>query len=151
MSIYTLRITSDGAGTAGSSVLPAAQARARFSGRGRRPRSEKTAWFHLVRWRAMQEAPPRPLDGPLELEVLFLFERPKSLPKGQALKWTKPDFDNLEKAVADALTRAGWWADDGRVARSSCEKRYAGPGQPAGAVITVTELADPGWKRGAAR
>lgn len=27
-------------------------------------------------------------------------------------KTTKPDLDNLEKAVMDALTTAKWWTDD---------------------------------------
>lgn len=47
------------------------------------------------------------LEGPIFVEYLFLFERPKSWSKKKAAetlyKITKPDADNLQKAVNDSL------------------------------------------------
>lgn len=141
--MLTLRINSN-EDSNGRAVLPQAQARPRF-GFGR-AHSPKTSWYHLVRWRAMQEAPASPLDGPLGLSVEFIFPRLKTGPKTQVYKWTKPDCDNLVKAVKDALTQAAWWVDDGRVADSRQIKRYAIAGEDPGAIIKVWPLGDPSWK-----
>lgn len=129
---------------------PQPQARGRNSG-GRRVFSPKTPWFHLVKWEAMKLANHHkdvcPLDGPLKLTVEFLYPRGKSTPKLQALKWTRPDMDNLVKAVKDAFTQGGVWVDDGRVCDTRQIKRYVGDGEPSGAIITVEELEDPAWRR----
>lgn len=61
-------------------------------------------------------------DEPVGLEILFQFERPEShrkkrggLAKGAPrFKTSKPDLDNLEKAVKDALTGV-LWHDDAQV------------------------------------
>lgn len=141
--MLTLHVVSE-TDALGRLIVPKAQERPRF-GRGF-VRSPKTGWYHLVKWRAMQEAPEKPLDGPLGLMVTFVFPRLKTGPKAQVYKWTKPDCDNLVKAVKDALTQAAWWVDDGRVADSRQVKRYAAPGEPAGAVIQVWPLEDPSYK-----
>lgn len=124
---------------------PKAQARPRFGRRG--VYSPKTLWFRIVRWEGAKVAPKKPLDGPLELEVTFIFPRLKKMPKGQVLKWTKPDADNLVKAVKDALTQAKWWVDDGRVAKSTQLKRYAAPGEATGCLIQVWPMEDPAWSK----
>lgn len=50
----------------------------------------------------------------------------------------KPDLDKLTRAVFDALTYAGLWADDGLVVRiERLSERHALPGEPPGCYIEV--------------
>lgn len=70
----------------------------------------------------------QPFDGPVACELTFGFQRPKSHARMKAPPcWhtSKPDRDNLEKAVLDALTTAGVWGDDAQVAAGSIEKRWS--------------------------
>lgn len=68
----------------------------------------------------------RPIDGPVELRVVFYMPRPKSAPKRVTEPSAKPDLDKLVRAVGDALTAAGVWADDSRVVFVAARKVYAG-------------------------
>jgi Holliday junction resolvase RusA-like endonuclease len=52
----------------------------------------------------------------------------------------KPDRDNLEKALLDALTGL-LWIDDAQVCAGEPRKRYTAPGESPGAVVVV-ELLD---------
>ena len=51
----------------------------------------------------------------------------------------KPDRDNLDKAVCDAITAAGVWRDDSQVTDGRIRKRYVQPGLWHGCLITITE------------
>jgi len=51
----------------------------------------------------------------------------------------KPDRDNLDKAVCDAITAAGVWHDDSQVTDGRIRKRYVQPGLWQGCLITITE------------
>lgn len=63
---------------------------------------------------------------PVFLEVVFFFPIPQRLKnKGLVPHVTKPDVDNLLKAVMDAMTDAGVWKDDALVYGTSAEKRYS--------------------------
>lgn len=81
---------------------------------------------------AMKGCPP--LTGPLRLEVLCVYDPPKSWPEwkraaalaGVMWKASKPDHDNLEKQVGDALNGVAW-VDDAQIVKSSCGKRYGTP------------------------
>ena len=69
------------------------------------------------------------LNTPLRVDCLFVFERPqrlmrKSSPLGMILHGSKPDVDNLEKAVYDALNDVAW-TDDALVSSNNTRKRYA--------------------------
>lgn len=108
--------------------------------------SEVTAFRQAVFVEAFDKRPAAPMDGPLRLEVDFIFPRPVSYPEVQFFKWTKPDSDNLLKPAMDSLTKARWWVDDGRVAEFQGRKRYPLPGDAVGCVITVTPLKDPAWR-----
>ena len=75
---------------------------------------------------------PLPL-GPIEVRLRFRFTLPASakvelrrrLDLGQVLPhFTRPDADNLEKGVWDALTGL-LWGDDRQIARHTTEKVYA--------------------------
>ena len=90
-------------------------------------------------------APQPPYDGPVKVEIIARFPFPESMPK----KWRiagsytgkKPDNDNLEKLVYDALKQRGWFHDDSRISENRTIKVYSGnPGM----TITIEHL-----KRGA--
>ena len=53
----------------------------------------------------------------------------------------KPDRDNLDKAVCDAITAAGVWHDDSQVTDGRIRKRYTGThvAESIGCLITITE------------
>lgn len=59
-----------------------------------------------------------PLDGPLEVAMVFTLRKPLSAPKRTRTWPTKyPDVSKLCRSTEDALTAAGVWADDARVVR----------------------------------
>lgn len=95
-----------------------------------------------------------PLLGPVYLQVTFVLERPKSVPK--ARRWwpfRKPtaDLDKLVRMVADALDDAGVYRDDVQIVGINALKTYPDTptwsGGPAhrvpGATITVYGYDDP--------
>jgi len=67
------------------------------------------------------------LDGPLRVWLLFVLPRPKSAPKRVTMPATKPDLDNMAKAVFDGCNQAGVWADDSRVVEVFARKEYGEP------------------------
>ena len=70
-----------------------------------------------------QVAPP---DGPLSVNIEYYMPRPKAMKRDAPTEHIKrPDIDNLNKAVLDALTDAGVWKEDSRVYRLIAEKVYA--------------------------
>ncbi len=91
------------------------------------------------------------LTSAVDLRVAFYFPRPKShygtgknagvLKKSAPEQHTtKPDVDNLVKAVKDTLgekSGIGLWKDDKQVVSVLAKKFYADPGQPAGMRIVI--------------
>ena len=89
-------------------------------------------------------------DVPLEVRKVFLMPRPKShygsrkgepYLKDSAPKHptTKPDLDNLEKAVWDALNEV-LWHDDAQVVKVYKEKQYAELGVEPGLMMWVQPI-----------
>lgn len=86
-----------------------------------------------------------PMQGPIKLSLVFHMPRPKSHfnskneIKATAPWWHthKPDRDNLEKTVLDALTTIGMWRDDAQVCAGEIEKIYSF--EP-GVHVTLEEL-----------
>jgi len=108
------------------------------------------AWKDRILLAARAVRPRVPLTGPLRVDILFLFPRPAwhfvgrrhergLCPEAPVWHAARPDRDNLDKAVLDALTRAGLWGDDAQVADGRIEKRYLQPGEAAGAFVTIAE------------
>ena len=90
------------------------------------------------------QAGVRPVDGPVRLAVFAYFALPKSRhlkrePRTQEWKTTKPDLDNVVKAVKDALNSVAY-ADDSQVVRLIAEKYTAAQGEPARTIVEVGEM-----------
>ena len=84
-----------------------------------------------------------PLQGPISMDVVFVFPRPKSVPKrlGSGRLWhtVKPDRDNLEKAVNDALNGL-LYRDDSQICAGSISKYRAAADEAPHVEITVRLL-----------
>lgn len=78
--------------------------------------------------------------GPVAVKIRFELPRPKRLAfaKDPVPHVAKPDVDNLEKAVLDALTTAGAWLDDSQVYDIRSTKLYAERDANPGAWIFLT-------------
>lgn len=83
------------------------------------------------------------LDGPVSVTVSFVLPRPKSLPKRVVHMVKKPDLDKLVRSTLDALSGVAY-VDDNRVTLIIAKKRYAVPGEPTGAWITVESVEERG-------
>jgi Holliday junction resolvase RusA-like endonuclease len=82
---------------------------------------------------------PLPLfKGPVRCRMVFTFEPPRSDRERIGTPHTlKPDKDNLEKLVLDAMTRAKVFRDDSQVADGPVEKWW---GDRAGVVVMVEQI-----------
>lgn len=63
------------------------------------------------------------MEGPVRLDIMFSFTRKSK--QAREFKISKPDLDNLDKAVMDALTEAGVWGDDAQVAEKHSLKVWS--------------------------
>jgi hypothetical protein len=113
---------------------PIAQPRAKVSTRGgfARAYTERGHAVHAYKQAiriAYVNAVGELLEGPIEIRIVCWFERPKSHSKKRRQqrepKTTKPDLDNIGKAVLDALNDIAY-NDDGQVCRLTVEKWYVG-------------------------
>jgi Holliday junction resolvase RusA-like endonuclease len=122
-------------------AVPVAQPRHRatsFAGKARiySPSNHPvTAFKATVRYAFQQVYKGPPLTGPLRCSLLFLMPRPKSLiwkrrDMPRLPHTSKPDRDNLDKAVMDALKGIAW-IDDAQVCQGELQKWIAaGDEQP---------------------
>lgn len=117
--------------------VPVAKGRPRVTIRGGRPRAytpEKTEKYeNLVRLAFREEFPDaEPAAGPIILEFRAYFPVPKSFSKkkkqlalqGVLQKTTKPDLDNIQKAIQDGLNGVAF-ADDSQIFRYVATKNYS--------------------------
>lgn len=103
--------------------------------------AETTKFFMRVVRAAKQYIPITPLTGPLSVDLFFYLPRPAGVPQDQMWCDRKPDRDNLDKSVLDALTRAKMWKDDCQVCDGSIKKSYAAACPP-GVHIAIWTLED---------
>jgi Holliday junction resolvase RusA-like endonuclease len=107
-------------------------------------------WKGLIAVAAREHLPVKPLEGPLEVSIMFLFERPKShyrtgkhadelRPDAPLWHTSKPDRDNLEKAVLDCLTTIGMWKDDCQVCAGQITKLWSTTGRMAISIATINQ------------
>jgi Holliday junction resolvase RusA-like endonuclease len=109
---------------------------------------ESRSWKDLIMIEALKNKPKFPLTGPLQISWDMFFPRPKSHYVGgkrdnpikenaPILYDKKPDRDNCDKAILDALTSVGIIHDDKTVCTGTIRQLYA-DGYP-GAIITIEE------------
>jgi Holliday junction resolvase RusA-like endonuclease len=99
---------------------------------------------------ALEEIPKErlPIRCPVSVQIVFWMPRPARLMTKKTIGHidvphiAKPDKDNLEKAVADALENAGVLTNDSIVFHGEQMKLYANAGEAPRAVITVSEYGE---------
>lgn len=105
-------------------------------------RWEADALFLLRQFR-----PKAPLEGPVEADVLFVFDRPVDLkaqkhPDGLIWHTRRPDTENCFKALGDCLTRAGFWLDDSQLCSLTLRKAYAARRARASIQISIKPISE---------
>lgn len=103
---------------------PQAQARPRFNGKQGRAYQPEPEFKACVVTYACESRPPRPLSGALGVGMKFCYKRPVCR-RYERYKTSRPDLDNLEKPVLDALKRAGWIQDDALIVKMQTMKVWA--------------------------
>lgn len=102
------------------------------------------AWKSSIAHAAEPHKPSVPMDGAIAVDLAFFLPRPKRLMRAKdspaAIACTsKPDCDNLAKAVLDALTATGWWHDDAQVFVLTVRKMFHGKMGRPGAEVHIQE------------
>ena len=103
---------------------PQAQQRHRFNFKARRAYQPEPEFKACVVAEAVKRRPPRPLEGAVGAKLTYCYRRP-ACRMYEIYKTTKPDLDNLEKPVFDALKRAGWIKDDANIVHTEVKKIWA--------------------------
>jgi Holliday junction resolvase RusA-like endonuclease len=104
-----------------------------------------------IQWAWKTAGHPK-LFGPLAVTIVAYLDRPKHhygtgknalnvVRSAPAYPTARPDIDNLQKTVLDALNTIAW-ADDSQVIEISCSKFYAHNGQESGWRIQVIEQSE---------
>lgn len=98
---------------------------------------------------AMAANVPRPMSGPVRVDIRVVKRRPKSRPKyltkdewaNDGFIWcpVKPDSDNVRKAILDGMKAC--WGDDAQVCAGWTQKVFAERGGRARVEVWVRELA----------
>jgi Holliday junction resolvase RusA-like endonuclease len=92
-------------------------------------------WKSQIAMAAKPYVPVTPLEGPLSVDLTFMFPRPKShyrtgkhvgelRPDAPTHHTVKPDRDNAEKCVTDTMTTIGFWRDDCQICDGKIVKLY---------------------------
>lgn len=102
------------------------------------------AFKATVRMAAAEVHRGAPLAGPLRCDLEFVLPRPKALfwktkPMPRVPHVAKPDRDNLDKAVMDAL-KGLVWLDDCQVCDGRIQKWIAAGDEQPHVVVTITPL-----------
>ena len=96
--------------------------------------------LHAVKYKLMGHlsnyVPEEPLTGPVRILVKWCFPITGKHSDGE-WKITKPDTDNLQKALLDSMTMLKFWKDDAQVCSQIVEKFYS---QVPGIFVYVTQL-----------
>ncbi len=131
--------------------IPRPQGSKRSLGKGVMVESSKYVkdWRHAITQAAWTYRLERPtITAPVALRLDFYLPRPKYHLKADgfakeryllARPKAKPDASKLVRAVEDAITDAGLWADDSLVVSLRAEKWYADDTGPGVEVLIVVE------------
>lgn len=115
------------------------------------PKTRMGPWREMIVQRALEARAGGEFSGAVRVDCLFRIARPKghygtgrnattlraSAPRHHE---SKPDRDNLDKVVLDALTEAGLFADDCQACCGWIERRWCQPGEAPGARIVIKSL-----------
>jgi Holliday junction resolvase RusA-like endonuclease len=107
-------------------------------------KTKKAVWFiDLVALFSKSHLPPRPCSGPIRMSVVYVLERPQALsgqkhPQGRIAHTKRPDCDNLQKGVQDALK--GFWEDDAQICDLHIVKFYAAKGESPKIEISIESI-----------
>jgi len=109
-------------------IEPIGKGRPRLGRGGARTPEKTRVWCAAFAMMARQYRPAEVLRGPLRVDIDAVFTRPSRLhrkadPDGLIWKDTRPDKDNVEKAVLDALSE--FWVDDAQAVCGETRKFYA--------------------------
>jgi len=110
-------------------------------------------WRELITKAARMNRPSKPMDCPVRVDLVFLFERPQRMmrrkdPEGRMWHTAKPDRDNIDKPVIDCLKNDGWFVDDSHVCAGEILKLYCAKGEEPGLLICIAPiLTEPGSRR----
>lgn len=101
-----------------------------------KPEKIKQAKKEIIK-HLMPFKPIEPMQGPVELKVVWLFPRGK---RHKHFEWrtTRPDTDNLEKLLKDCMTEVGFWKDDALVVSETVYKIWSD--EPTGISIELKAL-----------
>ena len=105
-------------------IQPIPKLRPRLTKRGRVYTPRKTLDFEgeVQFWVSQHDFEPL-LSGSISAKIEFIYEKPKSVKKSKIYKDTRPDLDNLIKAVLDALNGV-CYKDDGQIVELYAVKKY---------------------------
>jgi len=98
-----------------------------------------TAWRKEVEAYLKENPPPTiaKFIKPVEIWIDHVVTKART----SKLEYPKPDLDNYDKAVMDAITSyTDVWTDDHLVINKHSTKRFATEETPAGAYITIEEF-----------
>jgi Holliday junction resolvase RusA-like endonuclease len=100
----------------------------------------------LIRLAALAVYQGPPLSGPLRVDVVAVFPRPQAItwktrPMPRIWHIKKPDRDNIDKLILDALTDV-IWLDDKQVCAGGVTKQVAAGGESPHLLIRVEPLTD---------
>jgi Holliday junction resolvase RusA-like endonuclease len=124
---------------------PIGKGRPRF-GKGRTYTPAKTETWTTRAVRIIRErVKERAIASAVIVDWVAVFDRPKRMiakkwPNRRELHTVKPDRDNVDKAILDALVKAGVLKDDCKVTDGHLCKRYADKVESAHVLITIKHI-----------
>jgi len=104
-----------------------------------------TAWKQAIMLAIKPHVPANPHDRPFTVDCTFYLKRPVTMMRLKDIDQVephgkKPDRDNLDKAVLDAITQSGFWRDDSLACFGTIRKYYTDKRQGTGARITIRSV-----------
>lgn len=108
--------------------------------------SDAEGWRQRVAAAVSADRPPEPHLGPVTMRLHYFMPRPKSHFKANgdikprlhdSRHLSKPDLDNLEKAIKDELQQLGFYRNDSQVWCVTKFKKWERPAHPAGLYLTL--------------
>lgn len=125
--------------------IPVPQGRPRFAVVGGFPRvydpPKSRKWKEDIRLQAIsvknrEKWQTIEREIPVYMDITFYMPKPKSCPKSRIFPTVKPDLDNVEKAIKDALNGV-LYVDDAQVCEVHKKKVYCQNGQEPGVMIEL--------------